>query len=48
MDRLVFGGLDWVYAGTKRLTKDIDVDKVAAETDFILLTQVGRSCCWRQ
>ena len=41
--RLVFGGQDWLYAGSKRVTKpeSIDIDRLAAETDFILLTQVG-------
>lgn len=37
---LEFGGLDWMYSGKKRVTRaeTIDIDRLAAETDFILLT----------
>lgn len=50
VDRLVFAGQDWLYAGSKRVARPdtIDLEKVAAQTDFILLTQVcwgGVGCC---
>ena len=37
---LEFGGIDWVYSGKKRVTREetIDIERLAAETDFILLT----------
>jgi hypothetical protein len=46
VDRLVFAGQDWLYAGSKRVTRPetIDLEKLAAETDFILLTQVRILC----
>ena len=39
--QLTFGGLDFVYAGSKRVARPetIDIDALAAETDIILLTQ---------
>lgn len=38
--KLTFGGLDFIYAGSKRVAtpESIDIDRLAAETDFILLT----------
>lgn len=38
VDTLSFGGLEFMFKGTKRLTAAVDVDKIAAETDVILLT----------
>lgn len=40
--RLEFAGQTWLYSGSKRVARPetIDVDRLAAETDFILLTQV--------
>jgi L-ascorbate metabolism protein UlaG (beta-lactamase superfamily) len=37
---LAFGGLESIYCGTKRIARPetIDIDRLAAETDFILLT----------
>lgn len=37
---LVFGGLDFFFKGTKRVTKPetLNIDQIAKETDFILLT----------
>ncbi|KAH7622810.1 hypothetical protein Ndes2526B_g02088 [Nannochloris sp. 'desiccata'] len=37
---LAFGGLESIYCGTKRIARPetIDIDQLAAETDFILLT----------
>lgn len=37
---LVFGGLDFIFKGTKRVTRPetLDIDQIARETDFILLT----------
>jgi L-ascorbate metabolism protein UlaG (beta-lactamase superfamily) len=38
--KLAFGGFESVYCGTKRVARPetIDIDRLAAETDFILLT----------
>ena len=41
VDTLTFGGAEAVYCGRKRvaLPEAVDVERLAAEADFVLLTQ---------
>lgn len=38
--KLTFGGLDFIYSGSKRVTtpEKVDLDEIASTTDFVLLT----------
>ena len=44
---LTFGGLSAIYEGKKRATKSVDIDALASETDFILLTMSIDDHCHR-
>ena len=39
--KLTFGGLDFIYAGSKRVARPdtIDIDALAADTDLLVLSQ---------
>jgi hypothetical protein len=47
VDKLEFGGQAWAFSGSKRVVRPeaLDLDRLAAETDFILLTQARGAGC---
>lgn len=45
VEKLSFGGLEFIYAGSKR-TQMPDIDDLAAQTDLLVLTMVCGRAMW--
>jgi hypothetical protein len=46
---LTFADQDWLYKGKKRTLRsvNVDIDQICADTDVILITQVGCRGSWQ-